>query len=129
MAGTRQVCRLGFGVDRHMNRGGTVRRRNPGRDVFAGVDRDREGCAKHRSIFDCLLGQVQFFDALGSQCQTDQSAGMPGHEIDGLRGHLFCGNDEVAFVFPVFVVDQDDEFPLLNVADGVFDIVERLRHR
>ena len=73
--------------------------------------------------------QLQFFDALGSQCQANQSAGMSGHEIDGLRGHLFCGNDEIAFVFPVFVVDQDDELPLLNVPDGVFDIVERLCHK
>jgi hypothetical protein len=71
---------------------------------------------------------VQFFDALGSQGQTDQSACMPGHEIDGLRGHLFCSNDQVAFVFPVFVVDQDHEFAPLDVANGVFDIVERLRH-
>src|SRR5690348_3666957 len=53
---------------------------------------------------------------------------MAGHEVDGLRRHLLRGNDEVAFVLPVLVVDQDDEFPLLYVANGAFDAIEGLRH-
>ena len=32
------------------------------------------------------------------------------HEVDDFRSDLFPGDDEVAFVFPVLVVD-DDQYP------------------
>jgi hypothetical protein len=54
---------------------------------------------------------------------------MLGHEVDGLRSNFFGGNDQIPFIFPVFVVDQDNELPFLNISDGVFNVVERRRHR
>ena len=124
MAGTRQVAGFGLGIDRHMDRRGPIGGRNSGRDVFPGVDRNGEGGAEGRGIFNGLLRQVEFFDALGRQRETDQAAGMPGHEIDGLGRDLFGGDDQIAFIFPIFIVDQDDEFALFDVPDCVFDAVE-----
>ena len=74
------------------------------------------------------MGQVQFIDSLGSQRETDQAAGMLGHEIDGLGGDLLAGYDEVALVFTVFVIDEDDEFPRLDIPNCVFDAVKGRSH-
>jgi hypothetical protein len=47
---------------------------------------------------------------------------MLEHEIDGLGGALFGGIDDVALVFAVFIIDQDDglaEFEFFeNFGDG-----------
>ena len=44
-----------------------------------------------------------------------------GHEVDGFGGDFFGGHGEVAFVFAVFVVDEDDHASLANFFDGFFD--------
>jgi len=38
------------------------------------------------------------------------------------------GHDEIAFILAIFVIDEDDEFPLLNVPNCVFDAVKRRSH-
>jgi hypothetical protein len=37
-------------------------------------------------------------------------------------------HDEVPFILPIFVIDENDELPLLDVLDGLFDTVKRSRH-
>jgi hypothetical protein len=71
---------------------------------------------------------VEFFDSLGSQGETDQPTAMFGHEVDGLGRHVLSGNDEIAFILAVFVIDEDDEFPRLDVPDCVFDAVKGRSH-
>jgi hypothetical protein len=49
---------------------------------------------------------------------------MPSHEIHGLGRHVLRGDDEIAFVLTIFVIDKDDELPLRDVPNGVFDAVK-----
>lgn len=56
---------------------------------------------------------------LFSKRQTDQAAAVHGHEIDDLRGHFLSRADEIAFVFAVFVINDDDNFAVANVTNGV----------
>jgi hypothetical protein len=51
----------------------------------------------------------KLFQTLAGQRQTDQSPPEAGHEVDDFRGRLFGRDHEVAFVFPVFVVGDDDQ--------------------
>jgi hypothetical protein len=118
----------GLRIDGDMHRGGPVCRRDPGGDVFARIDRDGKGRPERGGVFNGLLRQLQLFHSLRGEGEADQTPGMLGHEIDGMRGHLFRRNDEVAFIFPVFIVHQDDELALFDVADGVFDTIERAWH-
>jgi hypothetical protein len=53
---------------------------------------------------------------------------MSGHKIDGLRRHMFGGDDEIAFILTIFIVDEDDEFALFDVPDCVFDAVKGRGH-
>ena len=43
---------------------------------------------------------------------ANQTPAMGGHEVDHLRGGVPCCNQKVPFVFPILVVDHDDEFHL-----------------
>ena len=92
------------------------------------IDGHGKGRAERGGILNRLLREMQFFDSLGSQGETDQPTRMFGHEIDGLGRDVFGGNDKIAFILAIFVVDQDDEFPLLDVPDCVFDADEREWH-
>ena len=49
---------------------------------------------------------------------------MHGHEVDGLGRDLFSRHDEVAFIFAVFVIHQDDHATISDVCDGTFDRVK-----
>ena len=71
---------------------------------------------------------MEFFHTLGRQGETDQPTGMFGHEIDGLGRDVLGRHDEIAFIFAIFVIDEDDEFPFLDVPNGVFDAVKGRGH-
>jgi len=46
---------------------------------------------------------------------------MGGHEVDGLRcGHLGW-NDQVALIFPVFIIDKDEHAAITGVFNDVFN--------
>ena len=42
------------------------------------------------------------------------------HEIDLLRGNLLCGDDEIAFIFAVFIIYDDDKFARFERFDSLF---------
>ena len=65
--------------------------------------------------------EMELVAALLGEREADQAAAELGHEVDGFGGDLFGGQGEVAFVFAVFVVDQDDHAALANFFDGFFD--------
>ena len=52
--------------------------------------------------------RVELPAAFLSQCQTDQTTTIFGHEIDRFRRDEFGGKHEIALVFPVFLVNEND---------------------
>ena len=50
---------------------------------------------------------------------------MLGHEVDGFGGNLLGGHGEVALVFAVFVVDDDDHAAGTDLGERGFDIAEQ----
>ena len=73
--------------------------------------------------------EIQFVAALLGESQADQAAAKLGHEVDGFGSDFLGGHGEVAFVFAVFIVDEDDHASLANFFDGFFDGAERVRGR
>ena len=53
--------------------------------------------------------------------QANHAAGVAHHEVDRLRRRLFRGHDQVAFVLPILVVDQDDHAPGPQFGNGFLD--------
>ncbi len=56
-----------------------------------------------------------------SQRQADQAAPFLGHEVNRFRRHQFGSHAEVAFIFAVFIVNQDHHLTLANIFKCFFD--------
>jgi hypothetical protein len=92
-----------------------------GGDAFAGLDRRGEGGLVARLVLDGHQFQAQFIGAFGGHRQTDQPATIFGHEVNGLGTSLFGGDDEIALILPVFVIDQDEHAPITGVLNHILN--------
>src|SRR5690606_37672084 len=102
------------------------RGRDPGGDPLASVHWDRvRGAAAIlvRVVHRRQLEPVRL--RLGQRC-TDEAGRVPHHEGDELRGRHLGGEDEVALVLPVLVIDDDDRTSGRDLLDRLFDRGERV---
>lgn len=60
-----------------------------------------------------------------SQSKADETSRFSCHEIDDVRSTFFSSDQQITFVFPVFVIHQKDKLALTKVIDDFFDCVER----
>jgi len=51
---------------------------------------------------------------------------VPGHEIDYLGCDLLGGADQIALIFAIFVVNDDDHLAVADIGDSFFN--SRNRH-
>ena len=72
------------------------------------VDRDRERGVVQRGVVRHHRGDVQLIEPLAGHGQADQSPPVGRHEVDGLGGDQLRRHRQVAFVFPVLIVNHDD---------------------
>ena len=121
MAGLHQVIDLGVFGDCRLNGARTVCRRNAGGHAFGRFNRNREGGAFFVAIAQRHGWQLQALAALAGERQADQAATEARHEIDGFWRHVVGGQHQVAFVFAVFFIDQDDDLAGGHVGHDVFN--------
>src|SRR5690606_34723154 len=65
--------------------------------------------------------QLQLVETLPEHRHADDPRGVPQHEPDLLGGDLLGGEDQVAFVLAVGVVDDDDHLPPPDGLGELFD--------
>jgi hypothetical protein len=86
-----------------------------------GLDGDRKGGGMARLIGAGHQFEVESVGAVLVQGEADQPAPEPGHEINRVGiGHL-RRNDEIALVFPVLGIDQDEHSSSLGVFNNFLD--------
>jgi hypothetical protein len=66
-------------------------------------------------------GRRKGFAAFAGEGQADQATAKAGHEIDGVWRDVLGGEHQVAFVFAVFFVHQNDHATGAHVGHDVFD--------
>ena len=108
-------------IDGHHYGTGAVRRRDPGGDAFAGLDRFGERGVMARKIFAHHQRQPQLIRPPAGQRQADQPAPVHGHEVYGLGRRFFGRDDQVALVLTLLVVDEDDHLALAHVGHHLLD--------
>ena len=59
------------------------------------------------------------------QREADQSAAVLGHEVDGVGRRHLRRDDEIAFVFAILGIDENDHAAVLHLLDDLFDRRER----
>jgi len=82
--------------------------RDAGGDTRGSLDGHGEGGTVLGAVAPGHGRQLQAFAMLARQCQADQAAAVPGHEVDGLGRDQIGRQHEITFVFTVFLVNQDD---------------------
>jgi len=120
MPGPRQVLRLRLRVDRRKNRDRAVRGTDAGGNPKPSVDRFAKRRSMHGGIDWRHQRKVQLVAAILGERQANQSSRILGHEVDGFRRNLLRRHRQVAFVFAVLIIDQDNHVPLSNILHRLF---------
>ena len=100
---------------------GAVVRRDAGGDAFGGLDGDGEVGAVPRAVLLDHRAQAETLRVLLGDRHADQAAAVLGEEIDLLGGDELGGEDEVALVLAVLVVDEDDGLAGADRGDDLGD--------
>ena len=58
---------------------------------------------------------------LGQDRHAELAAAVGDHKVDGFGGRLFGGTHEVAFVFTVLRIDNNNDPPSANRLNGLFN--------
>jgi len=121
MTGAREILRTGFRIDGGEDGDGAVARTDTGRDPDARVDCFGERCAVNAGVDRRHKREVKLVATIFRERHTDEAAAELGHEVDSVRRDFFGGHGEVAFVFAVLVVNEDDHAAVADFFDGFFD--------
>ena len=128
VSGLHQLERFGRRIGQDPTGARAIGCRDAGGDAVAGVHRDR------------VRGPHEFAVVRGHQRDPEPVEGRSGHgrahvatgvadeEPHQLRGRLAGGEDDVAFVLAVLVIDDDDRLPGLEVGQRTFDGVQLHGH-
>ena len=108
---------------------GPVGGADPGGDTFRGIDADLEVGLKRFAILSDHAFDTKLLQALGGRGDADETTTVLGHEIHGCGRDELSGHNEVAFVFTIRVINDDDHFAGLNVGDDGFNGIELMPHR
>ena len=110
MAGTSQIAGLAGRIDGDADGVRAVGRGDAGGDALGRFDGFAKRRAETRVVARRHGRQLQRVADFGAERKADQAARVPGHEVDDFGRDLFGGDGEVAFVFAIFIVD-DDQHP------------------
>ena len=124
MAGASECLWGGGGVCQSPDGGCAVCGRDTSGTSFQFIHGDGERRAQHGGVFHHLVGQVKFFATCFRDGGAEQSARIFQHEIHHFSGNGFCCADEIAFVFAVLIIHDDDELTFSEVFYGFVDAVE-----
>ena len=117
VSGRDEIIRALGRIDRDRDGARAVSRRNTGGHAFLRLDRDREG-GLHRFLVVAAHGrEAEVIDAVLGEREADQPAPMSGHEVDRLRGGHLRGDDKVALVLAVLIIDEDVHPPVARLVD------------
>src|SRR5690348_8820536 len=121
MAGTREIFGSRVGINGGENGGGAIGGADAGGGASARVDGFAKRSAEKGSVARGHGGEGEGVAALFGEREANEAAAFLGHEVDGFGSDFFGGHGEVAFVFAVLVVDEDDHAALADVFEGFFD--------
>ena len=122
VAGAGEILGLGVGIDEDLNGGGAVEGADAGGGAVEGIDHLGHGGAVAGGVQLGHHGDLELGEAFFAGGDERYAAAELDHEVDGGGGAFVGGDDEIAFVFSVFIIDDDDHSSVLqffeNVGDG-----------
>ena len=130
MPGLNQIRRRGSGIGHDLDGFGPVCGTDAGTDPLRGIDADLKVSFIRVAILDHHLLNAQLLESFTNRWNTDQSAAMLGHEVDGVWCHFFSGQDEISFVLAILIVHNHHHSSPTDIAQDGRDVVKsnRLLH-
>ena len=128
VSGARQVPRLGRGVGQGACGVGAVGSADAGADAVARVDRDRVGGAQLVLVVRGHQRDLEPLEHVAGHRHADHAAGVADRERHQLGRGPGGGEDDVALVLTVLVIDDHDGLAGRDVGDGPLHRVEPDAH-
>ncbi len=119
MTGLHDVRGLRVGGGGHADRMRPILGRDTGGHALRRFDRDGEVGAVDRTVLRHHRREIEAFGMRRGDRHADEPAAVGRQEIDLLRRHEIRGEDEVALVFAILLVDQHSHPPGLEVGDEI----------
>ena len=110
---------LRVGRRRHADRVRAIRGGNARGDAVRRFDRHREIGAVHRAVLRDHRREIEALGVRRGDRHADQSAAVCRQEVDLLGRDEIGGEDEIALVLAVLLVDEDGHPPGLEVGDEI----------
>ncbi len=129
MAWAREVGRFCIVGDDGLNSVGAVGGADAGGDALCCVDTDGEGGVEASGVVNDLRVECEGVAFFACQRQANKPSAEFGHKVDDLRRDFFGGADEVAFIFAVFIVNEDDDFAGAKVVEDVRYLAKLYWHK
>ncbi len=121
VARTRQVGWACWQDRWRLDGAGAIGRRDSGGDALGCFNGFAKRGAEARCVARRHGRQLQRVADFRAERKADQAAGVPRHEVDDLGRDFLGGDGEIAFVFAIFVVDDDQHPAGPKVLDGFGD--------
>ena len=80
-----------------------------------------KACPKWRGVFANHGMEIKPVADLGQDRHAELTAAVGDHEVDGFGGRLFGRTHDVAFVFTVFRIDDDNDPAGADRFNGLFN--------
>ena len=121
MAGPHEVARAHIAIGERAHRIAALLGGNAGGEPVARIDGDGEGRGERRVVFRDHGRKMQTARLLERERRADDAARMADDEGHFLGRAERRGDDEVAFVFAIVVIGDDDDFATGHGLDGFSD--------
>ena len=125
MSGLNNVLRARIARYGRLHRTGAILRGNPGCHAFRRLDRNREGRTVGTLVVTRHRRQAKLTGTRLGDRQANQATRVRNHEIDGFRRDMLGGEHQIAFVFPIFFIDQNNHAPGAHLGDDFLNRSDR----
>ena len=116
---TAEILRFALGVGQCADGHGAVVHRYAGGAAFQQVHRHSKRGTQHRGVVVNLHVQFQFMAALGGNGCTQHATALAQHEVDFLFGDFFGGDDKIALVLTVLVINDNNKLAAAQLLHGL----------
>ena len=120
VSGTPESSRCRSRIGQRLNSSGTVGSGNTCCTAFQFVNGNRKRSSQHGSIVTYLMRQIQLLATRHCDRCTKYATCMFQHEIYFFGSYLFSCNNQVAFVFAVFIIHYYDKLAFFEVGNRIF---------
>ena len=124
VAGAGEVVGGGGRIGEQPHRRGAVGGTDTGADALAGVNGDGVGGAVLVLVHRVHRRQTEAIAVVAVERDAQVSRGVPDHERDQFRRGLLGGEDQVALVLAILVVDDNNCLTRRDIGDRTLDRVE-----